>query len=137
MIFALRIPTLLHLLTHTTTPTVGFFPFFFFSESSEEESAGEREEETGAHDATGSTKTTEVPAGQSSNTPAGECRASSRASGVHQGGAGRITISSMQTYNQTTSVSFLGASVQKGRDLAFYPISVLAVNADVIFFSPS
>ncbi|XP_039891054.1 long-chain-fatty-acid--CoA ligase ACSBG2 [Simochromis diagramma] len=41
------------------------------NESSEEESAGEREEETGAHDAaTSSTKTTEVPAEQSSNTPA-------------------------------------------------------------------
>lgn len=131
MIFALRIPTLFHLLTHTHCGF--FFPFFFFSESSEEESAGEREEETGAHDATSSTTTTEVPAEQSSNTPAGECRASSRASGVHQGGAGRIAISSMQTHNQTTSVSFL----QKGRDLAFYPISVLAVNAEVIFFSPS
>lgn len=49
------------------------FPFLFFSESSEEESTGEREEEICAHDeVTSSTKTTEVPAEQTSNTQAGE-----------------------------------------------------------------
>lgn len=49
------------------------FPLLFFSESSEEESTGEREEETSAHDeVNSSTKATEVPAEQTSNTQTGD-----------------------------------------------------------------
>ena len=50
-----------------------YFPFPVLSESSGEESTGEREEEISAHDeAASSTKTTEVPAGRTSNTQTGE-----------------------------------------------------------------
>lgn len=57
----------------TCQVTFFFFPFCFLSESSEEESTGEREEEIGAHNkVASSTRATEVPAEQTSNTQTGE-----------------------------------------------------------------